>query len=135
MPPLMGAPPPESGEAGTFCEKARPQGKAQHDGFCFPSPASVKGRVLGALLAGETLSHLECWRRFGSSRLSHHAYSLRGIGWPVQMDEQTVVTSDGGRTALIGFYTLPPEAIAEAGDRGQEFAAECARINSARRAE
>ena len=134
MPTLIGAPPHESGEAGAFCEKARPQGKAHQREFCFPSPSAVKGRVLGALLAGETLTHLDCWRRFGSARLAHHAYVLRGIGWPVQMEERAVTTSDGGRSAIIGNYFLPRETIAAAGERAQTFAAECARINAERRA-
>lgn len=86
----------------------------------FPKPDSVKGRVLGALLRGEQLTHLDCWRRFGSARLSHHIYMLSNEGgWPVQMVEQEVKTSDAGRTASIGIYTLPEEAITSAGDAGQ----------------
>ena len=96
----------------------------------FPSPLSVKGRVLGSLLRGERLTHLTCWLRFGSARLSHHIYVLRGIGWPVEMIEQTVTTSDAGRPASIGVYFLTPETIAEAGDRGQQDTAECSRIDS-----
>jgi hypothetical protein len=100
----------------------------------FPSPQSVKGRVLGSLLRGERLTHLDCWRRFGSARLSHHIYVLRGIGWNVQIVEQTVKTSDAGRPATIGIYYLTPEMIAEAGKPGQQYAAECARIEAERRA-
>lgn len=97
-----------------------------------PSPETVKGRVLGALLRGERITHLDCWRRFGSSRLSHHVYELRRTGWPVLMIEQTVTTSDGGRTATIGIYSLPADAIASAGGEGQTFAAECLRIERER---
>jgi hypothetical protein len=100
----------------------------------FPSPTSVKGRVLGALLRGERLTHLDCWRRFGSARLSHHIYRLRGIGWYVQMIEETVTTSDAGRSAMIGIYFLLPDDIASAGERGQRYAAECARVEAERRA-
>jgi hypothetical protein len=100
----------------------------------FPSPTSVKGRVLGALLRGERLTHLDCWRRFGSARLSHHVYVCRGLGWDVQMVEETVTTSDAGRPATIGIYFLLPEDIATAGERGQQYAAECARVEAERRA-
>lgn len=102
--------------------------------FCHPDPMTVKGRTLGALLRGERLSHLDCWRRFGSARLSHHIYMLRGIGWDVQMTEETVTTSDAGRPASIGIYWLSPDAIAEAGERGQQYAADCASIEAQRRA-
>lgn len=100
----------------------------------YPSPATVKGRVLGALLRGERITHQDCWRRFGSSRLSHHVYELRRTGWPVLMIEQTVTTSDGGRTATIGIYSLPADAIAAAGEEGHDFAAECLRVERVRRA-
>ncbi|WP_283744281.1 hypothetical protein [Sideroxydans sp. CL21] len=103
--------------------------------FCYPSPATVKGRTLGALLRGERLTHLDCWKRFGSARLSHHVYVLRGdLGWPVQMIEQTVTTTDAGRHATIGVYFLSPEVIAAAGEHGQRFAEDCARIEAERRA-
>ena len=102
--------------------------------FCYPNPCLVKGRVLGALLRGENLTHLDCWRRFGSARLAHHIYVLRGIGWEVRMVESSVATSDGGRPAIIGIYSLPPELITAAGEAGQRYAAECARVETERRA-
>ena len=100
----------------------------------YSSPSTVKGRVLGALLRGERITHLDCWKRFGSSRLSHHAYSLKHDGWPVQMIEQTVTTSDAGRAASIGTYFLTAEVIEAAGERGQQFAQECAQVEIERRA-
>ena len=103
-------------------------------GFCYPDPMTVKGRTLGALLRGERLTHLDCWRRFGSARLSHHIYMLRGIRWDVQMAEETVTTSDAGRPASIGIYWLSPEVIDEAGERGRQYATDCARIEAERRA-
>lgn len=102
--------------------------------LCFPAASSVKGRVLGALLRGERLTHLDCWRRFGSARLSHHVYVCRRLGWNVQMTEETITTSDAGRSATIGIYWLAPEVIDEAGERGRQYAAECARIDAERRA-
>ena len=100
----------------------------------FPDPETVKGRCLGAMLRGERITHLDCWKRFGSARLSHHAYILRGTGWPVEMVEQTVTTSDAGRPASIGIYFLNPNTIAAAGDAGREYADECARVEVERRA-
>lgn len=102
--------------------------------FSYPSPHSVKGRVLGALLRGERITHLDCWRRFGSARLAHHAYILRGIGWSVEMIEETVTTSDAGRPATIGVYFLTADVILQAGEEGQQYADECARIEAERKA-
>jgi len=95
---------------------------------CYPDPTSVKGRVLGALLLGELLSHFDCWRRFGSSRLAHHIYVLRRHGWPICMEEVDVLTSDGGRKATIGVYRLDADTIAEAGAEGRRYATEAAAI-------
>lgn len=91
--------------------------------FSFPHPSTVKGRVLGDLLAGRTITHKDTWIEHGSSRLAHHAYALRRDGWPVDMVEREVQTSDSGRTAAIGFYSLPQDAIDQAGERGQRFVA------------
>ena len=90
--------------------------------FCYPPRGTVKGRVLIAFLLGEQLTHLDAWRRFGSSRLAHHVWALREDGWPVKTDEQTVTTSDSGRRAVIAVYTLPEAAIQAAGEAGQQFA-------------
>lgn len=98
----------------------------------YPDSKTVKGRTLGALLRGERLTHLDCWLRFGSARLSHHIYMLRGIGWPVQMIEQTVTTRDAGRAATIGVYFLNPEAIVDAADIGNVYAKECASVERER---
>ena len=125
---------PQNNEAGACCEQARPQIKNTTRQFSYPAPASVKGRVLGTLLRGERLTHWDCWRRFGSARLSHHIYCLRGLGCPVQMVEETVTTSDAGRPANIGVYFLDLETINSAGERGQKYAAECARVEVERRA-
>ncbi|MBI4999074.1 MAG: hypothetical protein HZC22_19665 [Rhodocyclales bacterium] len=118
---------PGQGRVGGTSESSVPQ-------FCYPDPSAVKGRVLGALLRGEKLSHLDCWRRFGSARLSHHVYMLRRMGWPVLMNEHTVSTSDAGRQATIGIYSLPQEAIDDAGARGLDYAAECLLVEIERRA-
>lgn len=102
--------------------------------FSYPDPHTVKGRVLGALLRGERLTHLDCWRRFGSARLSHHIYCLRRIGWTVPMVEETVTTSDAGRSATIGIYFLTQDVITGTGEQGRSYAEECARIEVERKA-
>ena len=91
----------------------------------YPRPSSVKGRVLAALLTGAELTHLDCWERFGSSRLAHHAFILRGAGWPIQTVERPVPTSDG-RQAVIAFYRLPKATIDQAGEAGAAYIAEVA---------
>lgn len=92
----------------------------------YPSAFSVKGRVLGLLLQGERLTHLDCWIRFGSARLAHHIYKLRLIGWPVSSLGKSVSTSDAGRAAIVAEYWLPASAIQAAGAFGTEYARACA---------
>lgn len=88
--------------------------------FCYPSSDSVKGRVLADLLRGHQLTHLDSWIEHGTSRLAAHIHILRGLGWPIHVDDITVVTSDC-RKAQIARYTLPLEVIVETGDRGLAF--------------
>jgi len=88
----------------------------------FPSPSSVKGRVLADLLSGRKITHLDVWREHGSSRAAHHVLMLRKAGWPVVTNEIETPISDG-RVARIALYSLPPEAVASAGERGQTFIA------------
>lgn len=87
----------------------------------FPHPSTVKGRVLGDLLAGRTITHKDTWVEHGSSRLAHHVYALRRDGWPIDMVEREVPTSDSGRTAAIGFYSLEQGVIDQAGERGRRY--------------
>lgn len=94
--------------------------------FQYPAAEAVKGRVLGALLNGEILTHLDCWKRFGSSRLAHHVHVLRRMGWSIMAEVVTVKTSDAGRQASIAYYALPTCVIAEAGEAGRQYADRCA---------
>lgn len=123
----------EKHEAGTCSQQARPQIERTSRQFSYPAPGSVKGRVLGALLRGERLTHRDCWRRFASARLAHHIHVLRRYGWAVQMMETTVQTSDAGRPATIGEYFLSADLIAQTGETGRDFATECLRVERARR--
>lgn len=129
---VMGSP-PENGESGIDCESIRPQIKYTKSPLCFPAPRSVKGQVLGDLLSGRKITHLHCWREHGSSRLSHHIMMLRKAGFDVVTVEVDAPTSDG-RIAQIGLYHLPVETIELAGELGQRFVAECARVAAERRA-
>lgn len=88
--------------------------------FCYPPRDTVKGGVLADLLSGRTITHLDCWKDHGSSRLAHHIYVLKADGWPIQVIEKEVPTRRG-RRAQIAFYSLRPETIATAGERGQRF--------------
>lgn len=112
----------------------KPQGGLTVAPRTFPPAETVRGRVLGVLLRREPLSSLDCWWRFGSSRLSGHIHALRRLGWPVDTAERTVTTSDAGRPASVAFYCLPTNAITDAGEEGQRYAAECARVELERRA-
>lgn len=94
--------------------------------FSYPQRETVKGGVLADLLSGRTITHLDCWRDHGSSRLAHHIYVLKADGWPVHVVEKEVSTRRG-RRAQIAFYSLKPETIEAAGERGQRFVAQCAR--------
>ncbi len=100
----------------------------------FPNPKGLPGRFLALLLTGRRYTHLDAWLELGHSRLADSAWKLRKAGWPVQIHEESVATSDCGRPALIGFYYLTPEKIAEAGEDGQRYAVECLRAEAERRA-
>ena len=109
-------------------------GEATSASFYYPRPHTVTGRVLGALLRGECLTHLGAWRRFASSRLSQHVFLLRERGWPIIRTDETVTTKDAGRLASIGVYWMDAEFIVyEVGTTGEEYAAKCARIEVERR--
>lgn len=133
MIPATTGSPPTKGESGARCELARPLSKATTPGFSLPTMGSVKAAVLADLLRGDRITHMDVWRRHGSSRAAHHILRLRQAGWPIITTEIEAPTSDG-RTARIALYSLPVETIAEAGERGQRFAAECAKVEAERRA-
>ena len=87
----------------------------------YPDPHHLPGRVLARLLTGRRYTHLDSWRELGHARLADSIWKLRKAGWPVEMDEREVATSDHGRQAQIGIYYLRPETIAEAGDIGRQY--------------
>lgn len=89
----------------------RTASKSEHTDNSNPDSKTVKGRVLAALLQGRRLTHKDIWFEFGSSRASHHVYSLRKEGWPIITEIKEVPTSDGGRKAQIAEYRLPPDCL------------------------
>ncbi len=76
--------------------------------------------MLAALLEGRALTHLDVWHEMASSRAAHHVHVLRRGGWPIRTDMRPVSTRDGRRED-IAYYTLSPDAIAEAGERGRRY--------------
>ncbi len=94
---------------------------------------TVLAAVLSDLLDNQHITHLNCWRRHGSSRLSHHVYTLRGEGWPIVTEDVEVGTSDG-RRQVIAEYSLPPDTIAAAGERGRQYIESVREARAARRA-
>lgn len=86
----------------------------------YPRASAVKGAVLADLLSGRAITHKDCWIEHGSSRLAHHIMMLRAAGWPIEMREIQVTTSDG-RVAEIGEYRLDHTVIAEEAEVAQDY--------------
>ncbi len=81
---------------------------------------TVLAAVLADLIEGQRITHLDCWRKHGSSRLAHHIHVLRRDGWTIATDDRDVSTSDG-RHQEIAEYSLPTDTIAAAGERGRQY--------------
>lgn len=90
--------------------------------FSYPAADTVKAAVLADLLNGRAITHLDCWKEHGSSRLAHHILRLRQLGWSILTVEYRTPTSDG-RVAHIARYSLRAGVIEQAGERGREFIA------------
>ena len=74
-------------------------------------PGSVRAAVLADLLAGKRITHADCWREHGSSRLAAHIHKLRRAGWEILAEEIRVPTT-GGHVARIARYWLDAEGAA-----------------------
>lgn len=70
-----------------------------------PAAGTARADVLAALEAGESLTSLEAWQRFGTSRLAADVFELRRMGWPI-LSEEIKVASRGGRPARVACYSL-----------------------------
>lgn len=102
--------------------------------FYYPDHETVHGQVLAAFLNGEELTTLAARPRLHTTTLTQSVQKLRRAGWPVVTERITVATADGDRQAHVGRYSLPLEAIALAGERGQQYSTECRRLAAERQA-
>ena len=90
----------------------------------YPNTDTMPARVLAMQLLGEAITHRDFWLHAGTYRLSSAIHLLRNkYGWDIQDRQEVVPTSDPTkRAANIKRYYLAHEAIAAAGERGQNFA-------------
>lgn len=100
----------------------------------FPSCKSVRGRILGALLRGDSLTQQDALRRFSSFRLAADVEVLRKRGWVIDTEMVDVITRDSGRKSEVGRYSMPSDAITAAGDFGSQYAETARQAEIARRA-
>jgi len=70
-----------------------------------PAAGTARADVLAALEAGESLTSLEAWQRFGTSRLAADVWELRRMGWPIESIE-TMVRCREGRSARVASYRM-----------------------------
>lgn len=69
------------------------------------SPDSHPSRILAALLAGESLTAADAWRRYSCARLAAVIRILRCEGWLIQSERVAVRCADG-RTAYVARYSM-----------------------------
>lgn len=70
-----------------------------------PAAGTIRAAVLDAFLAGRSLTSLEAWQRFGTSRLAADVWELRRMGWPIVSEESPVQCREG-RSARVAVYRL-----------------------------
>ncbi len=70
-----------------------------------PAAGTIRADVLDALLAGRSLTGLEAWREFGTSRLAADIHALRRMGWDIAAEE-IPVDCRKGRSARVAVYRL-----------------------------
>ena len=70
-----------------------------------PLPGTVRELVLEALVSGRTLTSLEAWREFGTSRLAADVHALRRMGWRI-VSVETPVECREGRSARVATYRM-----------------------------
>lgn len=95
----------------------------------YPKHESVRGRILGAMLRGDSLTQQDALKRFSNFRLAADVEVLRKRGWSINTEMVDVTTRDAGRKSEVGRYSIPADAIEASGDEGRQFA------ESARQAE
>lgn len=70
-----------------------------------PAAGTIRADVLDALLSGRSLTSLEAWREFGTSRLASDVHVLRRMGWSI-VSEECPVQCREGRSARVAVYRL-----------------------------
>ncbi len=68
-----------------------------------PAHGSIKRQIFEALARGETLTPLDAWARFGTSRLAALIHQLRVAGWPIHSDTITVSTAHGHQASVAAY--------------------------------
>lgn len=71
----------------------------------WPAAGSIKRSVLDALLRGESLTSLDAWQRFGTSRLAALVHQLKHDGWLIDSALVQVETAHGHR-AHVARYSM-----------------------------
>jgi hypothetical protein len=102
-------------EAGTCSQQVRPQIKSNarcefstrlHSPVkVWPAVGSIKRQVLECLLSGDTLTSLQAWAQFGTSRLAALIHQLRCEGWDIA-SERIEVDTKAGRSAFVAEYRI-----------------------------
>lgn len=90
--------------------------------FYYPHCESVRGRILGAMLRGDSLTQQEALKRFSNFRLAADIHELGRRGWMIDSEMIEVTTKDAGRKSEVKRYWITGDLIAEAGDDGRMFA-------------
>ncbi|MGY0634298.1 helix-turn-helix domain-containing protein [Luteimonas sp. A478] len=70
-----------------------------------PQPGTARAAVLDALLAGEHLTSLSAWEKYGASRLAADVYALRRMGWRI-IGVDACVACRYGRSSVVKAYSL-----------------------------
>jgi hypothetical protein len=95
----------------------------------YPDVECVRGRILGAMLRGDSLTQQDALKRFSNFRLAADIHELGKHGWLIDSEMIEVMTKDAGRKSQVKRYWIPTDAITAAGEFGIQYA------ESARQAE
>ncbi len=86
----------------------------------YPTFNTQPSRLLIALLQRGRINPLAGWKALGIYRLSDTVYQLRGMGWPVVTDRLDVANRFNEQCHVAQYY-LPPEIIADAGQKASHY--------------
>lgn len=92
----------------------------RHFNPSYPTHGTQAARFLATLLAGRQINPLLAWQDFGIYRTSDVVFRLRKLGWPVKTD-YLAVDNRFGEACIVALYSLPPDAIEQAGHEAHQF--------------